>query len=95
MLAGALFLFDEQQLYGRYWGALDEVECLHFEACYYQGIEFCIERGLRSFDPGTQGEHKLLRGFEPISYAIVALDRRTAFSCRHCRLSDAGARHDR
>lgn len=67
MLAGALFLFDQHRLYGRYWGALEEVECLHFEACYYQGIEFCIERGQRSFDPGTQGEHKLLRGFEPVT----------------------------
>lgn len=66
-LAGsALFLFDEHRLYGRYWGALEAVDCLHFEACFYQGIEFCIERRLCWFDPGTQGEHKLLRGFEPV-----------------------------
>ena len=43
-----------------------EVEFLHFEACYYQGIEYCIEQGLKRFDPGAQGEHKIQRGFEPI-----------------------------
>jgi hypothetical protein len=66
MLAGAMFLFDERRLYGRYWGALEQVDCLHFECCFYQGIEFCIERGIETFDPGTQGEHKLMRGFEPV-----------------------------
>ncbi|OLF34516.1 GNAT family N-acetyltransferase [Psychrobacter sp. C 20.9] len=52
-------------LYGRYWGALGEYDSLHFELCYYQGIEFAIEQGLACFDPGTQGEHKLVRGFIP------------------------------
>ncbi len=65
MIASSLFLFDSHTLYGRYWGALSEVNCLHFEACFYQGIEFCIEKQIVEFDPGTQGEHKLLRGFEP------------------------------
>lgn len=65
LVGSALFLFDRQSLYGRYWGALENIDCLHFEACFYQGIEFCIERGLSLFDPGTQGEHKLMRGFEP------------------------------
>jgi uncharacterized protein len=64
-IASALFFYDETQLYGRYWGALDDVSQLHFECCYYQGIEFCIERGLAEFNPGTQGEHKIMRGFEP------------------------------
>ncbi len=64
-VAAAIFFQDERRLYGRYWGAGREVDCLHFEACYYQGIEWCIERGLEDFDPGTQGEHKLARGFEP------------------------------
>jgi predicted N-acyltransferase len=41
------------------------VDCLHFELCYYQGIDYCIEHGIEQFDPGTQGEHKLARGFEP------------------------------
>ena len=67
IIANALFLFDQNRLYGRYWGALVDIPFLHFEACLYQGIEFCIERGISSFDPGTQGEHKLLRGFEPVT----------------------------
>ncbi|MDP5133703.1 MAG: GNAT family N-acetyltransferase [Paraglaciecola sp.] len=65
-IASTLFFYDDNQLYGRYWGAIEEVSQLHFECCYYQGIEFCIERGLAEFNPGTQGEHKILRGFEPI-----------------------------
>lgn len=65
-VAGALYLYDERRLYGRYWGAEVEVPGLHFEACYYQGIEFCIEKGLECFDAGAQGEHKLIRGFEPV-----------------------------
>ena len=67
--ACALFLFDSETLYGRYWGSLEDIHCLHFEACFYQGIEFCIERGIAKFDPGTQGEHKLMRGFEPVKMA--------------------------
>lgn len=66
LVASSLFFFDEQRLYGRYWGSLAHYDCLHFETCYYQGIEFAIEKGLSCFDPGTQGEHKLVRGFEPI-----------------------------
>ncbi|MDO6693911.1 GNAT family N-acetyltransferase [Aliiglaciecola sp. 3_MG-2023] len=65
-VAGALYLYDQQQLCGRYWGAMEEFDGLHFECCYYQGIEFCIEKKITSFNPGTQGEHKILRGFEPI-----------------------------
>ena len=64
-IAAAIFFEGGGQLYGRYWGADEHVDCLHFEACYYQGIEYCIERGIEAFDPGTQGEHKLARGFEP------------------------------
>lgn len=64
-IAAALCFFDHQRLYGRYWGCLEEIPGLHFEACYYQGIEFAIERGLQVFDPGAQGEHKIQRGFEP------------------------------
>lgn len=66
IVAGALCFHDQTTLYGRYWGALRDIDCLHFEACFYQGMEYCIERGLQRFDPGTQGEHKLLRGFEPV-----------------------------
>lgn len=65
-IAAALFFKDEQTLYGRYWGAIRDVDSLHFEVCYYQGIEYAIQHGLHWFDPGTQGEHKLIRGFAPV-----------------------------
>lgn len=65
-VAAALNFKDRQTLYGRYWGCIEEFECLHFETCYYQGIEYCIRAGLQRFDPGAQGEHKIQRGFEPI-----------------------------
>lgn len=65
-VAGALFFQDSKNLYGRYWGALAEYDSLHFETCYYQGIEHCIRHQLQRFDPGAQGEHKIQRGFEPI-----------------------------
>ncbi|GLR70681.1 GNAT family N-acetyltransferase [Agaribacter marinus] len=65
MIASALFFYDDNSLFGRYWGALEDVSGLHFECCYYQGIEFAIERQHKIFNPGTQGEHKILRGFTP------------------------------
>lgn len=65
-IAAALSLHDGKTLYGRYWGSLEEYQFLHFETCYYQGIEYCIENQLQSFDSGAQGEHKIQRGFEPI-----------------------------
>lgn len=65
-IAAALFFKDDQTLYGRYWGAVESVDCLHFEVCYYQGIEYAITQQLQFFDPGTQGEHKLIRGFAPV-----------------------------
>lgn len=65
-IAAALYFYDKTGLYGRYWGALEEFDCLHFECCYYQGIEFAIQQQLPLFNPGTQGEHKIQRGFEPI-----------------------------
>lgn len=64
-VAAALFLVGADTLYGRYWGARDDVPALHFELCYYQGIEYCIERNLQRFEPGAQGEHKVSRGFDP------------------------------
>lgn len=66
-VAGALYFRDSHTLYGRYWGCLHEFDGLHFEACYYQGIEYCIRNGLQRFDPGAQGEHKIQRGFAPTS----------------------------
>ncbi|MCT2531088.1 GNAT family N-acetyltransferase [SAR92 clade bacterium H921] len=65
-IACALYFFDSETLYGRYWGSVAEFSYLHFELCYYRGIEFAIERGLQRYDAGAQGEHKLMRGFEPI-----------------------------
>ncbi|MFG6138263.1 GNAT family N-acetyltransferase [Halomonas sp. B23F22_10] len=64
-VAAALCLQGSRTLYGRYWGSEIEADGLHFEACYYQGLEHCLARGLTRFDPGTQGEHKLARGFAP------------------------------
>jgi len=64
-IAASVMFFGEDSLYGRYWGASEDHHCLHFEACYYQGIEFAIERGISLFEPGAQGEHKITRGFEP------------------------------
>lgn len=65
-IASALFFFDDQQLFGRYWGSTKPYKNLHFELCYYRGIEFCIENKLKRFNPGTQGEHKIQRGFKPV-----------------------------
>jgi len=64
--AMALSIIGPDVLYGRYWGARALTPGLHFECCYYQGIEFCIERGLARFEPGAQGEHKIARGFLPV-----------------------------
>ncbi|WP_105166565.1 GNAT family N-acetyltransferase [Pseudoalteromonas sp. T1lg23B] len=66
LVAASLYLVDASTLYGRYWGALDEFQTLHFELCYYQGIEFAISHTLTKFDAGAQGEHKLIRGFAPV-----------------------------
>ena len=64
-VAGALNFFKGRNLYGRYWGTVEGRRNLHFELCYYQAIEFAIERGLKLFEAGAQGEHKLARGFLP------------------------------
>jgi len=65
-IAGALLLRGGETLYGRYWGASETVPGLHFETCYYQGIDYCLREGLRVFEPGAQGEHKVARGFLPV-----------------------------
>lgn len=86
-VAAALYLQGAHTLYGRYWGSEVNADCLHFEACYYQGIEHCFERGLTAFDPGTQGEHKLTRGFEPrllTSLHHIAHPRLRAAVARFC-----------
>ena len=67
MIASALNLFTDEALYGRSWGAFEFHPGLHFEACYYQAMEFCIARGIKTFEGGAQGEHKLARGFLPVT----------------------------
>ncbi|WP_220463691.1 GNAT family N-acetyltransferase [Sediminihaliea albiluteola] len=97
-VAAALYFHSGDTLYGRYWGCEQEFDCLHFEACYYQGIEYCIERGLKRFDPGAQGEHKIQRGFTPIltysnhwvaepelAAAVADFTRREAVQVEHYR----------
>ena len=64
-VASSLLVFTGDTLYGRYWGALEHVPCLHFETAYYQPLEFCIEHGIQTFEGGAQGEHKMARGFLP------------------------------
>ncbi|MGA0098539.1 MAG: GNAT family N-acetyltransferase [Steroidobacteraceae bacterium] len=64
-VAVAIFLRGEDTLYGRYWGSTGLYHSLHFETCYHQGVEYCIREGLSRFEPGTQGEHKIARGFRP------------------------------
>jgi predicted N-acyltransferase len=64
-VASAICFRDKNTLYGRHWGCDVRFQNLHFEACYYQGLEYCIEHGLQRFDPGAQGEHKISRGFLP------------------------------
>ncbi len=65
-IAGALNVIGPDTLYGRYWGATEDVPCLHFELCYYQAIEWAISHGLRAVEAGAQGEHKIARGYEPV-----------------------------
>lgn len=64
-IASSLVIHTEDTLYGRYWGEIEHVPCLHFEAAYYQPLEFCIEQGIQTFEGGAQGEHKMARGFLP------------------------------
>lgn len=65
-VAMAFSLLAGDTLYGRYWGCLGDFDRLHFETCFYQGIDYAIAQGLQRFDAGAQGEHKLIRGFEPV-----------------------------
>ena len=86
MVAVAILLRGGDTLYGRHWGAADRYNGLHFETCYYQGIEYCIREGLAHFDAGAQGEHKLARGFTPMIT-------RSAHWLAEPRLFDAVADH--
>jgi predicted N-acyltransferase len=82
LVASSLNIFSSTTLYGRYWGAVSHIPLLHFEACYYQTLEFCIERGIAVFEGGAQGEHKLARGFRPVQTA-------SAHWLRHPQFADA------
>ena len=90
-IAGALNLIGDDALYGRNWGCVEEHPFLHFEVCYYQAIDFALSRGLKRVEAGAQGEHKLLRGYEPIetfsAHAIAdpRLERAVAEFLRHER----------
>jgi uncharacterized protein len=83
-IAAALNLFDAGTLYGRYWGTLEFHSGLHFETCYYQGLEFCLERGIQVFEGGAQGAHKQARGFDPVQTESMHW-------LRHERFADAVA----
>ena len=65
-VGAALNLHSTHTLYGRYWGTKEFISGLHFETCYYQAIEYCIAHGIKLFEGGAQGEHKLARGFLPV-----------------------------
>ena len=67
LIAGAINFIGDDALYGRNWGAIEEHPFLHFEVCYYQAIDFAIERGLARVEAGAQGEHKLARGYGPVT----------------------------
>lgn len=64
-IAASLLVYDDQALYGRYWGCIEHHPCLHFETAYYQPLEFCIANRIPAFEGGAQGEHKMARGFLP------------------------------
>ena len=95
VVAAAIFFFCEQALFGRYWGAAADYHSLHFETCYHQGIEFCIERRIARFEPGTQGEHKVSRGFEPAITWSAHFIADAQLPCRHRRLPGARGRGGR
>jgi hypothetical protein len=85
-IAGALNFIGDDALYGRNWGAIEERPFLHFELCYYQAIDFALERKLKRVEAGAQGEHKLARGYRPFpTYSAHELADR--------RLSDAVAEY--
>jgi uncharacterized protein len=90
-IAAAIFFVGEDALFGRYWGAGGNYHSLHFETCYYQGIEYCIDKKLQRFEPGTQGEHKVPRGFVPtmMSSAHYVADPRFAAAIRDFAVREA------
>ncbi len=96
IVAAAFNLVGDDTLYGRHWGCEEEFHSLHFEACYYQGLDFCIANGLQRFEPGAQGEHKVSRGFLPTTTASAhwIADPRFAEAVRHFLEQEQGAMVD-
>ena len=92
-VAAAVFFDSEDTLYGRYWGAEARYNALHFETCYYQGIDYCIEQKRQHFEPGTQGEHKISRGFVPVTTWSAHWLARPEFFSAVERYLQAEARH--
>lgn len=92
-IGAAVFFESANTLYGRYWGSDGNYDALHFETCYYQGIEYCIQTGKACFEPGTQGEHKLARGFTPTATWSAHWLRHPAFFTAIGAYVDEEARH--
>jgi len=92
-VAAAVFFESEHVLYGRYWGSDGHYDALHFETCYYQGIDYCIDNGKQLFEPGTQGEHKISRGFSPATTWSAHWLAHPEFSDAIGRYLDEEARH--
>ena len=95
-VAAAFCLIGPDTLYGRHWGCSEHFDKLHFEACYYQGLDYCIRRGLTHFEPGAQGEHKIARGFLPVetqSAHWLADERFSGIIGRHLSDERAGMMH--
>ncbi len=92
-VAAAVFFESDTALYGRYWGSDGHYDALHFETCYYQGIEYCIEKGKQLFEPGTQGEHKVARGFAPVTTWSAHWLARPEFADAIERYLDAEGQH--
>lgn len=91
--AAAVFYVSDKVLYGRYWGTDLQYNALHFETCYYQGIDYCIANGKQVFEPGTQGEHKISRGFTPVSTWSAHWLARPEFFAAIAEYLDAEERH--
>jgi hypothetical protein len=90
-VAAAIFFVGGDVLYGRYWGCDEDYHSLHFETCFYQGIELALAEGCTRFEPGAQGEHKLRRGFRPVPDLVRALARAPGLRAGHRRVAGARA----
>lgn len=93
IIAAAIFYESPNTLYGRYWGCSSQHNALHFETCYYQGIDYCIANKLQTFEPGTQGEHKISRGFLPVATWSAHWLRRPEFFSAVGQYLDEEKRH--